>query len=228
MLQESEWKIDFDVDEVLRAQGADPQAVRTRSAHLVDVAQAALQEGLPFLKPRTCVARFRVNGIQHHRLKLENDHCLSGPLITQQLAASSEIVAALCTIGPQLEAHISQVMPTDLMRGLALDGVGSAAVEALANALCSQLEMEAKAAGMQTTVPLSPGMEGWPVEVGQQEIFALLEADSIGITLMPSQMMIPRKSLSMVVGVGRDVVQSGSACDYCTMKDTCRYRDPSE
>jgi hypothetical protein len=37
--------------------------------------------------------------------------------------------------------------------------------------------------------------------------------------------MIPRKSLSMVVGVGPEMVQGASACSYCSMQATCRYQD---
>jgi hypothetical protein len=37
--------------------------------------------------------------------------------------------------------------------------------------------------------------------------------------------MIPRKSLSMVVGLGSDMERSGRACDYCSMQETCRYQD---
>jgi hypothetical protein len=50
---------------------------------------------------------------------------------------------------------------------LALDGLGSAATEALANAACTQTETEAKADGMQASIPLSPGMEGWPTGQGR-------------------------------------------------------------
>ena len=45
--------IDFDVDAVLRGQGAEPRAIRKRSPRLVDLAERALEEAQPLLKPRT-------------------------------------------------------------------------------------------------------------------------------------------------------------------------------
>jgi hypothetical protein len=68
-------------------------------------------------------------------------------------------------------------------------------------------------------------MEGWPVDQGQDEIFSLIDSKAVGVTLTPSHLMLPRKSLSMVIGVGEDILTQGTTCDYCSMKDTCRYQD---
>ncbi len=72
----------------------------------------------------------------------------------------------LCTAGPLLEERASEVMATGMVREFALDAVGSAAVEALANTACRTLADESAAAGHQTSVPLSSGMIGWSVEGG--------------------------------------------------------------
>jgi hypothetical protein len=67
-------------------------------------------------------------------------------------------------------------------------------------------------------------MDGWPVEEGQPQIFDLVDAAEIGLVLLPSGMMVPRKSLSMVIGLGADVSAKGVPCDYCSMAERCRYR----
>jgi cobalamin-dependent methionine synthase I len=111
-----------------------------------------------------------------------------------------------------------------MVYGLALDGVGSAAAEALAHAACRRFATLAATEGLQTTVSLSPGMLGWPVEEGQRQLFSLLDASLIGVILTRDYLMIPRKSLSLVIGVGTKVNVEGKPCDFCTMYDTCRYR----
>lgn len=93
-------------------------------------------------------------------------------------------------------------MKSDLVYALALDGLGSAGVESLANAACRQFEIEAEEQHLEATIPLSPGMIDWSVEEGQPQIFDLLPAEEIGVKLTPSWVMIPRKSLSMVMGIG--------------------------
>jgi hypothetical protein len=68
-------------------------------------------------------------------------------------------------------------------------------------------------------------MIGWSVDRGQPIIFNMLDATQIGIELSPEFLMNPIKSLSMLIGVGKDIDVAGSICDYCAMKDTCSYQD---
>jgi hypothetical protein len=131
----------------------------------------------------------------------------------------------LCTIGPELEEHASRVMSSEMVRGLALEGAGSAATEALANSACRLFELEAETEGLQASIPLNPGMIGWTVSEGQPQIFSLLEGAQVGISLTPAAVMVPRKSLSMVLGLGPGMTNAGRTCDFCAMRETCRYQD---
>ena len=219
-----DWNLQLEVDQVLRGQGADPAIIRRRSPSLVAVAEKAIREGIHALKPEMLYRRLAVEGVIHDRIQLEGGNELRGTLIGQHLAPAVEVILMLCTIGAQLDEEVSQAVDSDTVFGLALDGLGSAAVEALANAACHQFESEAEARGLETSIPLSPGMIGWPVEEGQPQILGALEADQIGISVTPSWVMLPRKSLSMVLGVGLHMM-GGSSCDYCAMHDTCRYQD---
>jgi cobalamin-dependent methionine synthase I len=106
---------------------------------------------------------------------------------------------------------------------LALDGLGNAAVEKVAQQVCARLAEQAQAKGLQASTPLSPGEPDWPVEVGQPQIFALLDPSQAGVTLTSGGMMIPQKSISFVLGVGPEMAQT-DACDVCSLKETCRYR----
>ncbi len=78
---------------------------------------------------------------------------------------------------------------------------------------------------MKGTIPLSPGMVGWPVEDGQTQIFSILDGQEIGVSLSPSFMMSPRKSLTMLIGFGEAILSQGSTCDYCSLRETCQYKE---
>ncbi len=223
-----EWNFKLDVDGVLRGQGADPEVLRQRSPHLVEAAARAIEEGTPLLRPAVLCREVAVQALQHERLLLRGGGRLSGPLIARHLGRAEKVVAVLCTIGSELEGRVAEAMSSNMVHGLALDGVGSAAVEALAQAACQRLAAEAALEGLSTTMSLSPGMVGWPVDEGQPEVFDLLDGARIGVTLTQSCLMIPRKSLSFVVGVGREVGQQGQPCDYCSMRETCLYRSDHE
>ena len=69
-------------------------------------------------------------------------------------------------------------------------------------------------------------MVGWPLEEGQPQIFNPLDASEIGVSLDPgTYLMRPLKSLSLVIGLGRDLNSAGQTCDFCSMRETCRYKD---
>ena len=67
--------------------------------------------------------------------------------------------------------------------------------------VCEDLGADARAKNLRTSIPLIPGMNDWPVDVGQPQIFSVLDAARIGVSLNESAQMIPRKSISMLVGI---------------------------
>jgi hypothetical protein len=219
-----DFELTLETDDVLRAQGADAEKIRSRSPSLVEVAERALDEGLPLLQPAAMYGEFGVEGLFHDRLTLAGGGVLSGPLIRQHLASASRVVAIICTIGPELEARVAQTMGTDIQLALALDGVGSAAAEALATVVCHQFEVPSEKPGWGITTRISPGMVGWPITEGQRQLFDLLNTEEIGVILLPTGMMMPRKSLTQVIGRGRHVSADGVPCDYCSMAERCLYR----
>jgi hypothetical protein len=223
-----QWQVNdlrIGVDDVLRGQGADPDAIRSRRPSLVKVAEQAIQEAEQLLEPKVLSSRLAVKRVRHEQLLLEDDTLLRSSLLSQHLHAAQFVEAVVCTIGPKVERLASQVIREDISLGLALDGLGSTAVEALANMACRHIELQAEQDHLQTSIPLSPGMQGWPVEVGQPVIFKILDPAQIGVSLTPDGLMLPQKTLSMLVGIGSELDSSGSTCQYCAMRETCRYQD---
>lgn len=220
-----DWELPLTVDHVLRGQGADPQRLRQRRPQLAEVANWALQEGLPLLQPVVLAQEFQVQGVRHEDLVLESATRLKSALLTQHLASARKVVVMVCSLGPQLEAITAEMLATDPLQALALEGVGTAAVEMLATLAANRLETRARQAGLSASIPLSPGMVGWPIEVGQRQVFSLLNPASIGVRLTESGMMVPRMSISQLLGFGEQMMLQGRTCDYCNLKETCRYQD---
>jgi hypothetical protein len=176
-----------------------------------------------------------VRELRHERVYLgipgvsSKNSYLSSALLARQLGGAEQVTIAVCTIGEAVETIAGELMNEDLIKGLALDAVGSAAVEALGNAVCAHFENQAVDEGLQATLPLSPGMIEWPVSEGQPQIFQALESEQkkfpeFQIQLSPSYVMLPRKSVSFVMGFGVQVNRQGRTCDFCAMKETCRYQ----
>ena len=225
------WQVDdlnLTVDSVLRGQGADPDVIRSRNPRLVDIAKKALDSVTGLLEPEVYTKEFKVTGFQHNGLELEGGYRITGPLVTGHLIGATHLSVVVCTVGPKIDDYTSEVMDDDIVLALAVDGVGAAAVESLANAVCRKIETEAAADGLQTTIPLSPGMIGWDIEEGQTTIFDLVDLDQISVSLSPHYLMVPRKSLSMMIGIGPNISSGERICDYCAMRETCQYKDQNK
>ena len=54
-------------------------------------------------------------------------------------------------------------------------------------------------AGYERTMRFSPGYGEWPLKA-QEKLLPLVEADKIGVTLTDTDIMIPRKSVSAIIG----------------------------
>jgi len=218
-------EIDIDVDAVLRGQGADPAIMRARRPALVQIAEEALRDGFPLVEPQVIYKELHVQKVIHENVLLEEGGKFSGKLIVQHLAKAQRVYAIICTVGTTIEEYAAEIWNESATLSLAIDGVGSAAVEALSNAACRYFELKEQEHGWQTSIPLSPGMIDWSVEDGQKEIFQVFNGDYLPVTLTPSMVMLPRKSLTTIIGAGPDLEITGRICDYCAMRDTCRYQE---
>ena len=219
----AKWNLTLNVDDILRGQGADPQLVRSGKPRLMAMAERVLSEEVGLIHPLALLREVLVKEHRHERIPLEGGAMVSGPLVTRHLAGAQRLVAAVCTIGPDLEETVHKVMAEDPLLAMGLDGLGNAAVENLAQQVCGYITENAQADGLQTSTPLSPGNIDWPVEIGQPQIFSLLDQSEVGVKLTSGGMMIPKKSVSFIVGLGQKMSQD-DLCDVCTLKSTCRYR----
>ncbi|MBI4732305.1 MAG: hypothetical protein HY781_09330 [Chloroflexi bacterium] len=211
------------LDDILRGEGADPATARARRPALVKAASAAGHQGFTKVKPVAVIHEAEIVERRHEQIFLKGGKTLTGPLITRHLAGAERVAAGVCTIGAGLEDLSSSLMEENPLLGLALDGLGNAAVESVAQQTCRRIGDRAQAAGLETSAALSPGEPDWPVDVGQPQIFSLLEAGQAGVHLTEGGMMVPKKTISFVVGIGPHMEQA-DLCELCSMRERCRYR----
>jgi len=220
----TDWDIEVTVDDALRGQGANAEIIRKRSPKIVDTTERALSTALPLLQPVVIYKELEVTGLRHDKLLLSDGGSLSGKLIATHLGAAQRVTLVVCTVSEAISWLASKEMQENMLYGLALDGIGSAAVEVLANDVCAWLETKSDALGWKTSIPLSPGVEGWPLDEGQPQIFKSLVGESNAVLLTESFLMEPVKSLSFVVGMGKDLQPHGTTCDLCGLQHTCQYK----
>jgi hypothetical protein len=109
---------------------------------------------------------------------------------------AEKVALCLCTVGPDLEEEIHQLMgKNEMVRALILDSLGSEAAEEVAIQSDRKLTDIAREMNLWPSKRYSPGYGKWDVKE-QQYIFQVLPGKDIGVTLTESCMMVPRKSIS--------------------------------
>lgn len=109
---------------------------------------------------------------------------------------AEKVALCLCTIGPELEKEISQLMgKNEMVRALILDSLGSEAAEEVAIQSDRRLVDIAREMSLWPSKRFSPGYGKWDIKE-QEYIFQVLPGKDIGVSLTEYCMMVPRKSVS--------------------------------
>jgi len=217
-------KISITIEAVLKGQGADPGVVAIRKPGLLKIAQSALETGQSLIHPRTFKKSIKIISFDDESLILEGGITINSSHISELLRGTEVVEAYICTIGDQLEKASAELFQTDPSLALALDGMANAAIDQLVEKICCEIEAEAQAEGLNVSIPISPGSSEWPLEMGQPVLFKALKPDPAIIKLSESFLMIPKKSSSFILGIGKDIAKHGKTCDQCNARETCRYQ----
>jgi len=151
---------------------------------------------------------------------------LKGSLVSMVLPAAKELALVVVTIGHALEEKVSEYAAQKaLFKAMILDGIGSAALDTLSLEASHIIGCDIVSKGFKASSPLSPGMPGIPL-FDQKRMFELIPAEKIGVCLNTSQLMIPQKSISMIIGTGPDMPAwtLAQVCARCSLKNTCGHR----
>jgi cobalamin-dependent methionine synthase I len=111
----------------------------------------------------------------------------------------------------------------EMLKGYLVDKVASELVEQLTDKTELLLKNELGQFELKLTNRYSPGYCGWSV-ADQQNLFSLLPTKFCGVSLNDNSMMIPIKSVSAVIGVGKSVEKKNYECSICEI-DFCYKRE---
>jgi hypothetical protein len=117
------------------------------------------------------------------------------------LPGAETITLGLCTIGLALESRVAELFDPDPASAVILDELGTLWVNGLARQMHLDIRTEGRARGKQVSPAYRPGIGRWPVEL-QGYIFNHLPAAEAGVSLLDEMLMVPQKSVSMIVAVG--------------------------
>jgi len=219
-------RLTLKTNEVMRQQGVREYSRLKSELQTITGKLLATANNDSLLEPAIVYQTYPITEVGHQQIFLEGDAVLHGSILPAVLAEAEEVAVVVCTIGPKLERKVTDYFSSgESLQGLLLDGIGSAAVDTLSFELCQLMAHEASLRGYQVSSPLSPGGPRFPLSE-QWQLFELVPAEEIGVSLTSSGVMVPRKSLSMVVGMGPRMRTwtKAESCARCNLRNTCRYR----
>lgn len=178
------------------------------------------------ISPRIAMALRKITGISAGFISLEGDIEFLSKELANYLKGADAIYAYIVTIGSGVEEEATSYMNKgDHFFGYLLDRIGSFAVESLAKDTEEKLRKELASKGMSVSMRLSPGYCDWGIEE-QFKLAKIIDFSKAGITLTKNCMMVPKKSISAIVGVGQKKLftKIKSPCASCNILKTCEYR----
>jgi hypothetical protein len=218
--------LSLNLNEVLRRQGLGGKAkVRPEIKSLLLELLAGL-DNERLLEPAAAYERHPVTGMTGDRITLAGGKAVRGPALPAFFPEARELAVAVCTIGPRLEKQASNYTKNgQALRGMLLDGIGSAAVDKLIPKVTRLIAAGVAPLGYEVSSPVNPGMPGLAM-TEQWNIMELAGGDRIGVSLTPSGILVPRKSVSMVIGIGPRMTRwtQAEVCARCSLSESCPYK----
>jgi hypothetical protein len=160
-------------------------------------------------------------GVRGDRINLGGGLVLKSGVLATLLDRCEYVSIFVTTIGDYLEDIAAQLSESGLvLQSTVLDAIGSGVVEKLAARFQEKLQEQVAQEGMVGSRRFSPGYCDW--DVSQQAIlFEALGNDTAGVELTENMLMMPRKSVSGIIGIGKSGkdVEKYNPCVTCRMKD---------
>ena len=143
-------------------------------------------------------------------------------IIFRQIKHAEQIGMFVCTAGPKLGEWSSRLMADgDMIKGYIVDVIGSEVVEKAMDKIQETLANQMIEDGLAITNRYSPGYCSWSVSE-QHKLFSLLPQNFCGVTLSETALMYPIKSISGIIGIGKNVRLNPYTCQICDMQN-CLY-----
>lgn len=197
---------------------------QTLPAPVESLLKATLRKARGFYKPQGIYEIYPLKqATPQGRVVFGEGYIFQSTGIARLLRSAEALALFIVTIGPFLEDEAAELAQKgEITQSLLLEAVGSAAAEALAQKMQEHIEAEARQQGWKATLRYSPGYCDWDL-TQQKVLFSALAGEAIGVTLNPQCIMIPRKSISALIGLGKAVDTGFSLCRDCTVEG-CRAR----
>ncbi len=230
-----------DKNEVLRYLGHRNQQIDEATDALID---ECMEEMRTLIKEKSIYRFFDIDRRVNEAYLSETNLTLIGEDIKDHLKDSRQCILMAVTLGTEADFKIRYYEKISMTRALILDACATTAIEEICDEICEDLEKMVKEEGKTLTSRYSPGYGDLPIHIQKDFLTVLGAQKAIGLTASSHSILIPRKSVTAIIGVldsglkeenqnnidGPGLSQTKSdeskdnTCKGCKFYDTCLVR----
>lgn len=221
-------KYEIDRDEVLRYLGYAGQSLEDDLSTRID---AIITRCESELTPKSVAAYFdiaatKLDGNKPAIALLDTPLVFEGEDISRRLDGAKSCAVFACTLGAKSEQELARLKATGSLDALIYDAACSALVELAADDVEAEIIAEAHSQKRFTNDRYSPGYGDFPLTVQPQLLKALRAYERIGLTTTETNLLLPTKSVTAVVGIFEQPPTESKSrdCASCHVRDYCRLR----
>lgn len=153
---------------------------------------------------------------------------LQGRDIFRHLKDATSCVLLACTLGMESERRLRALGGQNPLDATVLDAAASAYIEAAVDQMDALIGQAARESGLSRNRRFSCGYGDCPIEA-QDAIAAALDATRrIGLTVTPTHLLLPSKSVTAMIGLFEGAAPAADArpsCANCRVAGACAFRE---
>ncbi len=214
----------IDKKEVLRYLGYKNQKIDKTLDTLLEI---CIEEIKNYSNSKYTFKIFDISKIQESQdININNTNLtFHGKDIYNHLKNSTKCATIALTLGIEIEKRTKLYEKSNLTKALIFDACATTAIESYCDEVQKEIEKEAKKLDLGVTYRYSPGYGDFNINI-QQDILKILDASKrIGLTVTDTNILIPRKSITAVIGFqDKNIKRQHPGCGNCNKKNDCLFR----
>ncbi len=152
---------------------------------------------------------------------------LCGKSIDKHLRLCDKVILTAGTLSPEVDKLIKRAEIKDMLEALVYDAMANVAIEQGMEKLGNKLELTYKE--YNHTFRFGVGYGDLSIDIQKSFLDTLEATKNIGLYVNDSNLMIPTKSISAIIGISKESIDiTNTKCELCNMKDACRLRIKGE
>lgn len=214
--------IKINSNEVLRYLGYKGQTLDERIITNIEKSKDLVRSAINL---RYMVKRYKIEEVKEGISLKETNFILKGQDIKKHLKLCKECILIAVTLSNDFERLLRLYERKSLSESIIMDSCGTTAIEEGCDLLEESIRKDMEKENKYITARYSPGYGDLPIEIQNDFINLLNCQKEIGLTCSENNILIPRKSVTAIIGISEENIKKQTQkCAVCLKNKDCLYR----